>query len=66
MTSWNVSCSQVEPCTDIPPFNCVEYGEFQHKPGEKFYDFHEVRAEVQPLPDAKHTTGVVACAVDTH
>ena len=34
----------------LPYKPLVEYGEFAHKPGEKFYDFHEVRAEARPSP----------------
>jgi dynamin 1-like protein len=34
-----------------PDSDFKEYGEFLHKPGEKFYDFHEIRDEIARYTD---------------
>ena len=35
----------------LPLYSADEWGEFLHLPGKKFYDFEEIRAEIQKETD---------------
>ena len=42
----------------------TEYGEFLHKPGEKIYDFHEIRAEATTNVVSLSEVSCSPCNVD--